>query len=412
MANSLVKTVETAFVDILASFDDECVISREVQKYSTGAQLMERANDTINRPMPYILNSQERVVGTDITFQDVTQRQVPSTIDQAPSVAFKLNALELRDALQKNSLGQSAKKRIASDINTKVRDLISLSGSLVVPITGAMGGYLDVALAEALMIEQGIIGEKKLGLNTRDYTLMADNLAARTLDNAKSLSAYERSQLGLVAGFDALKMDSGKRIAAAAAGGSITVATNGAQVQYVPTATADNRYQSVTFSSTTSMVPGDAFTIAGIEAVHHINKESTGLLKTFRVVSVTSGTVAVISPAIVGANQGSPTDSELAYKNVEVASTSATAAVVWLNANASNANVFWNYDSVELLPGKYAVPSDEGAKIMQGTTEQGIELVMTQSFNTRKFETEFTLDAYYGLVNLNPEMNGIIIGGQ
>ena len=88
MANSLVKTVETAFVDILASFDDECVISREVQKYSTGAQLMERANDTINRPMPYILNSQERVVGTDITFQDVTQRQVPSTIDQAPSVAL------------------------------------------------------------------------------------------------------------------------------------------------------------------------------------------------------------------------------------------------------------------------------------------------------------------------------------
>mgnify|MGYP003676735030 CR=1 FL=1 len=411
MANSLVKTVETAFVDILASFDDECVISREVKKYSTGSQLMERANDTINRPMPYILNSQERVVGTDVTFQDVTQRQVPSTIDQAPSVPFKLNALELRDQVQKGLLGESAKQRIASDINTKVRDLISNSGSLVVPITGAMGGYDDIALAEALMIEQGIIGVRKLGLNARDYALMAGNLAARTLDNTKSLSAYERSMLGLVAGFDALKMDSGKRIAAAAAGGSITVATNGAQVQYAPTATDDNRYQSVTFSSTTGMVPGDAFTVAGIEAVHQINKESTGLLKTFRIVSVTSGTVAVISPPMVGANS-TPTASELAYKNIEVASTSATAAVVWLNANASNANVFWNFDSIELLPGKYAVPSDEGAKIMQGTTEQGIELVMTQSFNTKKFETEFTLDAYYGLVNLNPEMNGIIIGGQ
>jgi hypothetical protein len=217
--------------------------------------------------------------------------------------------------------------------------------------------------------------------------------------------------LGLIAGFDALKMDSGKRIAAAGAGGSITVATNGAQVQYAPTSTADNRGQAVTFSSTTGMVAGDCFTIAGIEAVHQINKESTGQLKTFRILSVDSGTVATIYPAIVGANS-TPTASELAYKNVEVVSTSATAAVVWLNANAANANVFWNYDSVELLPGKYAVPSDEGAKIMQGTTKNGIELVMTQEFNSKKFESEFTLNAYYGIVNCNPEMNGIIIGGQ
>jgi hypothetical protein len=197
MANSLVKTVETAFVDILASFDDECVISREVKKYGTGAQLMERASDTIYRPMPYILNSQDRVVGTDVTFDDVTQRRVPSTIDKAPTVAFKLNALELRDQVQKGLLGEAAKQRVASDINTEVRDLISLTGSLVVAISGAMGGYDDVALAEALMLEQGITGVRKLGLNTRDYNLMAGNLASRTLDNSKSLSAYERSMLGL-----------------------------------------------------------------------------------------------------------------------------------------------------------------------------------------------------------------------
>lgn len=411
MANSLVKAVEVAFVDILASFDDECVVSREVKKYGTGSQLMERTNDTIQRPMPYIQNVKSRTVGTDVTFDDIVQRQVPATIDKSPYASFKLNGLELRDPVQATLSAQAAKIQVASSINTEVRNLISLSGSLVVPIPGAMGGYDDVALAEALMLEQGVTGQRKLALNTRDYTLMAGNLASRTLDNTKSLSAYENSKLGAIAGFDSLKMDAGKRITAAAAGGSITVATNGAQVQYAPTSAADNRYQSVTFSSTTNMVAGDAFTIAGIEAVHQINKESTGQLKTFRVVSVTSGTVAVISPPIVGANS-TPSASETAYQNVNVASTSGTAAVVWLNANASNANIFWNFDSIELLPGKYAVPTDEGSKVMQGTTKQGIELVMTQSWNSKKFESEFTIDAYYGLVNCNPEMNGIIIGGQ
>jgi hypothetical protein len=48
----------------------------------------------------------------------------------------------------------------------------------------------------------------------------------------------------------------------------------------------DNRYQTVTVSSTTGVVAGDAFTIDGIEAVHHITKRSTGELKTFRVIEV------------------------------------------------------------------------------------------------------------------------------
>jgi hypothetical protein len=419
MANNFSKEERVAFEDILEGFNDALVISRNVAKFGTEGQLMERANDTIWRPMPYILTSQQRTVGTAVTPQTATQLSVPSRLNQKPNVSWEMNALELRDALQEGRLGKSAYQRLASDINTKVRDVASLEGSLVVAITGAAGDYDDIAQAESIMNEQGVMeGDRYLALTTRDYNGLAGNLAGRqNLVANKALSAYERSFVGMIAGFETYKIDAGKRITAAAGGGSITIATNGAQVRYVPDNVdgngnnVDNRYQTVTVSSTTNVVAGDCFTIAGIEAVHHITKESTGQLKTFRVISVASGTTMVISPPMIGANS-TPTDAELAYKNINVASTSGTAAINWLNDNATGANPFWHKDSIELIVGRYAVPDGQGVDILRGTTDQGLEVVMGKKFDNSTFETLYTLDVLYGVVNTNPEQNGVILFGQ
>lgn len=417
MANNFNKEERVAFEQILEGFNDAMIISRNVAKFGTEGQLMERANDTIWRPMPYVLNSQTRTVGSAVTPQDVTQMSVPSQLTEKKNVSWNMNALELRDALQEGRLGKAAYQRLASDINTKVRDVASLQGTLVIPIATAAGTYDNIALAESVMNEQGIAeGDRYLALTTRDYNGMAGNLASRQTMAGKPTSAYERSFVGMIAGFDTYKIDAGKRITAAAAG-AITIATNGAQVRYVPDNVdangnnVDNRYQTVTVSSTTGVVAGDAFTIAGIEAVHMITKESTGQLRTFRVISVASGTTMVISPPIIGANS-SPTAAETAYKNVNVASTSATASITWLNADAAGANPFWHKDSIELLPGRYAVPDNQGVDILRGTTDQGIEVVFGKKFDNSTFTSLYTLDVLYGVVNTNPQMNGIILFNQ
>lgn len=418
MSNNFSKEERVAFESILEGFNDAMVISRNVAKFGTNGELMERANDTIWRPMPYILTSQDRTVGSAVTAQDATQLSVPSRLTEKKNVTWNMNALELRDALQEGRLGTAAYQRLASDINTKVRDVASLQGTLVVPITGAAGDYDDIALAESIMNEQGVMeGDRYLALTTRDYNGLAGNLASRQTMTGKPTTAYERSYVGMVAGFETYKIDAGKRITAAAGGGSITIATNGAQVRYVPDNVdangnnVDNRYQTVTVSSTTNVVAGDCFTIAGIEAVHQITKESTGQLKTFRVISVASGTTMVISPPMIGANS-SPTAAELQYKNINVASTSGTASINWLNDNATGANPFWHKNSIELLPGRYAVPDGQGVDIMRGTTDQGIEVVMGKKFDNSTFTSLYTLDVLYGVVNTNPEQNGIILFGQ
>lgn len=409
--NNFSKEERTAFDDIVMGFNDALTISKNVVKYNTDGVMMERANDIVQRPVPYILNSQDRTVGSNVTAQDTTQLEVPSRIDQQKNVTWELDALELRDALQENRLGKSAYQRLASDINSKVRDVASLEGTLVVPITGAAGTYDNVAEAESLMLEQGMdVYERCMALTARDYNGMAGDLskASRSFGNAKSDDAYEKSYVGMIAGFDTLKIDGGKRIAAA--GGTCTIDTTGAQVQFAPAANQDNRTQTVTVSDGTNVAVGDAFTIAGVEAVHHITKESTGQLKTFRVTGV-SGNDLTISPPIIGANS-SPTAAEEQYKNVEIASTSATAAITFLNANASNANPFWCKEALEITPGRYAVPNDQGVDILRGSTDNGIEVVMGKSFSNLTFKSIYTLDVRYGVTMLNPEMAGIVLFGQ
>jgi hypothetical protein len=430
MANAFSKEERVAFEDLLAGFNDALVLSKNVSIYRTDSQMMERARDTIWRPMPYIAQSVASTPGTALTgYQDMTQLSVPATLGFSRTVPWTMTTLQLRDALQEGRLGDSAKQKLASDINVAILDVASAQGTLVVPIAAASGTFDDVAACDALMNEQGVpMEDRYLALSSRDYNGLAGNLAGgtvatlyngRSFNGDKSNRAFERSFVGTVANFDTYKMDYAIRCVANAA--TVTIATNGAQVQFVPQATSnlvggqinvDNRFQQVTVSTTVGVTAGDMFEIAGIEAVHHITKQSTGQLKTFRVISVDSGTTMTISPPMIGANQVSPTDAELQYKNIEVASTSATAAITFLNTTATSINPFWYKDSLEILPGRYAIPTDAGTAVMRGSTDQGIELVMQKFYDIDSMTIKYRLDTLYGVVCKNPEMCGVLIFNQ
>lgn len=428
MANSFSKEERVAFEDLLEGFQDALVLSRNVSVYQTDQTMMERANNTIWRPQPYIAQSINSTPGTPIPgYQGMTQLAVPATLGFSKTVPWEMTSLELRDALQEGRLGESAKQKLASDINVAIMNAAAGLGSLVVPIAAAAGDYDDVALCDAIMNEQGVPDyDRFMALSSRDYNGLAGNLVgtARSFGNQKSDKAYERSYVGMVAGFETYKMDYANRQLAAAGGSSITIDTDGAgtQANYTPQATStsvggqinvDNRFQTVTVSSSANVRVGDSFTIGGVFAVHHITKQSTGQLKTFRVVSVPAGgTSLVITPPIIGAQGLTPTDAQLQYKNVEVATPSNTAAITFLNVNTAQVNVFWQRDSLEILPGRYAVPADAGVAVMRATTDQGIELVMQKFYDIDSMTIKYRMDTLFGVVNKNPEMSGILLFNQ
>jgi len=325
MANSFNKEERVAFENLLEGFNDALVLSRNVSIYNTDQTMMERTNNVIWRPQPYIATSLSNAgVGTDITsvggYASYTQLAVPASINQTRTVAFELNAQELRDALQEQRLGNAAKQKRASDINVSVLNIAANQGTLVVKRTtaaGASSGFDDVAQCEAIFNEQGIMdGDRYLALNTRDYNGLANDLAkaSRSFGNQKSDKAYERAYVGMVASFDIYKLDYAVRLAAGSATATINT-TDAAANYYIPKAIStspttaerlnvDNRFQSLTVAvSAGALAAGDAFTIAGINAVHHITKGDTGQPKTFRVISASApaaGSQAiVISPPII-----------------------------------------------------------------------------------------------------------------
>lgn len=422
MANTFSKEERVAFEDILEGFNDALILSRNVSVYNTDQAMMERTSNQIWRPQPYIMQSYSGMDQTS-NFGDQTQLAVPATIGFQRSVPWIMDAMELRDALQEGRLGDSAKQKLASDINVSIMNVAASQSTVVVDLStsAANAGFSAVAAADTAFNEVGVqMFDRYLGLSSRDYNGLAADLANRGTMAGKPTPAYERSYVGVVAGFETYKFDYANRIGAAAGGGSITISTLvGANNFYTPRSTStastgernnvDNRYQTVTVSSTTNVAAGDAFTIAGVEAVHHITKNTTGELKTFRVMEVVNGTTMVISPPIIS-NQGA-SDAEAQYQNVEV-TPSATAAIVWLNVNAAPINVFWQKDALEILPGRYAVPADSGAAVMRGTTDQGIELVMQKQYDINTMKTKYRLDTLFGVVNKQPEMSGILLFGQ
>ena len=163
MANGFSKEERVAFEEILEGFQDALVLSSAVGIYSTDQQMMERTNNTIWRPQPYIARS---FSGTDMTsnFGDYTQLSVPASIGFSKAVPWSLTATELRDQLQEGRLGDAAYQKLASDINVSVTNVASNQGTLIVTRTGAASGFDDVAECDAILNEQGIpMNDRYLG---------------------------------------------------------------------------------------------------------------------------------------------------------------------------------------------------------------------------------------------------------
>ena len=421
MPNAFNKEEIVAFDQMLEGFQDQLVLSKLVNKYRLGDTESVRANDTIWRPMPYIATSYD---GMDQTanFKDKTQLAVPATIGYKKSSPFVLDASELRDMLQEKRLGEAAKNKLASDINVAVTKVACQQGTLVITRPSTASGYDDIALADAMMNETGVpMGDRRIALATRDYNSMAGDLAKRQTVNGRVETAYDRAYVGRVAGFDTFKLDYSERLLAAA---GVTVTVNGANQYYTPKATStastgevsnvDNRYQNITVGVVSGTVKvGDCFTIAGVESVHLVTKQPTGQLKTFRVVGIVSGAggagVIRISPPIVS-GQGN-TEAELQYKNVS-ATPATGAAITFINHDTAWANPFWHRDAIELLPARYAIPTDAGAAVLRATTDQGIEVVFQKQYDINTMKIKYRLDTMFGVAMVNPEMAGVMMFNQ
>lgn len=422
MANSFTKQEKVMFDNLLEGFNDQLVMSALVEQYNMGDQEAERSSDVIWRPIPYIAQSYSGIDQTG-NFGDSIQLSVPAQIGTIQSSNFTLNAREMRDSLQAARKTNAAKQKLASDINIALMNTAANFGTQFVKRSAAASGYDDIAEADAMLNEQGIdMDGRYIALSSRDYNGMAGNLAERQTMNEKPTRAYEKSYVGEVAGFETHKLDYANRLTAAA-GTTVTMAA--ANQYYTPVSTqasgngynqtnVDNRYQTISIAVGGGTVKvGDAFTIAGVNAVHQITKEDTGQLKTFRITEIVTGSggtgTVKISPPIV--SNGGGTDAEAQYKNV-TATPANGAAITFLNTVDGSVNPFWRKGAMELLPSRLVIPTDAGLTSMSATTDQGVNVLMTREGSILDLSCKYRLDVFFGTAALLPEHMGLMMFSQ
>lgn len=424
MANGFNKSEIVMFDDVLAAFDDQLVIAKACEKYQLGSdQAVERMGDRVWRPQPY---GAVTYAGMDQTanFGDITQLSVPVGLGYHRSAPGTMSSKNLRDPSQLKRYGEAASMKLASDINGALFTVAALQGSIVSKRTGAATGFDDIAQMDALFTEQGVpVGNRRAFYSPRDYNNMASNLASRQTLQGKTQTAYETAMVGEnVAGFQLFKNDLSYRLAAATATG---VTITSANQRYVPvsittdaalnTANVDNRYQTIGMTVTGSTIKvGDAFTIAGVNSVHHITKQDTGQLKTFRIVAIVTGAggtgTVQITPPIISADS-SPTRAELQYQNV-AGVPAAGAVVTFLNTVTAAVNPFFVKDALELIPGSFSVDPEDGWQVLRATTDFGIGITYARQGNINDLSVKYRWDVDFGVGLLNTEMAGIQMFGQ
>lgn len=419
MPSSFTKQEQVMFDDLIEGFDDLLVTARLATKYDVPSpQEMLRARDQFWIPAPMIGSTFD---GFDQTsnFGDLTETQIPVSIGYHKVDPRKFSAKDMRNQQALNAWGKAAKQKLASDINFALAQTVALQGSITIKRTVAPTGFDDVAMADAALTEIGVTtADRKMLLAPRIYNAMAGDLAKRATNAPRDLTAYGRAMIGDIAGFDTFKNDTPVTLTAAT-GGATTV--NGANQYYVPKATVtdslgvdvnvDNRYSDlvITAANYANIKEGDAFTIAGVNSVHMINKQDTGQLQTFRVISKPSANTIRIAPALISGGGGSRAEAE--GKNV-TATPANGAVITWLNTVNAQTNPFWVKDALLLLPGSYSVDPEDGWQVMRATTDAGIAVTYTRQGEINDLSVKARFEVDFGTALTTPNMAGIELFNQ
>lgn len=428
MANAFAKEEIVFFEQVLAGFDPNNITARQVSKFKPPSTAFERSSLTVHRPQPYITLGTEGLTLAGSAFADRMQLTVPSTLNanvSSPSdiknIAFKMNAVELNDPLQRDRIATAAIQQLSAIVDSTVAGVVAKRGSLFIKNGAAITAYEDVAQCEEQMSirDVPIMAARTIIMNPTDYNSVAADLANRDAPpTGVSLTAFERSRIPTIATFDSFKANFMPTQTVTTASGYLV---NGTNQDHDPLATdgngnnVDNRTQDLIIDTGSNAInEGDAFTIADVFAVSQVHKNVTTQLQTFRVTSTASAAGAQtiqITPAIVVSGGGGGAQENIDYANCS-AIPAGSAVMTFLNlTNSKPSNIFFMNDAVEIVHGSLATLDLDGAGVstMRESTDSGIEILFAKGAEVRGLTTEYRLVMWIAANLLIPEMAGNLI---
>lgn len=417
MANSFYADIETYFDEVVKGFESINLSSRTVNMYKPDAGRLQNTGQTFYRPVPLLT---EVTDGRDMSssVQDVIELEIPSTLTEAHirNIPVRFTGVELNNERLRNRLAMNAAMQLSDRVDTIVADKMADEATLLVTNSGNIDSYEDLAEAEAIMKEQqSDQGERCIFLHPRMATNVAGYIvgSGRTFGNSMSDGAYMNGDIPMVAGFESYRVQYAKSIAGSAGTGYLV---NGANQDYTPVTNdangvpVDNRTATLVVDTGTGAQVGDFFTIAGVNSVGHVNKKSTGQLKTFRIRAI-NGNNWTISPPIIPAD-----GSDQAQRNYCTTDTTPgdDAVINILNIATSKASTFFSKDAVEIIHSEWNLSDFErdGRLIGYANTDSGIQIAMLSDSQVLTLQSTYRMFIWCNAEVLNPELVGVYLQGQ
>lgn len=410
MANQLIKDVHTLVDEVVQETDIMAGWSKELPVFGFGDVEGQRQDDVEYVPEEFRFEATDGIESqTDNSdVQDLVDRLIPIRRNKSLHIKTSITTKELRDPRLREMASRGMARELRNAIDLYCYNKAVTKAQMVQKLAGANATQADVSAAEVLMMDNGLsMDQKNIFFSLPHYKDLSDSLANNPSNMPGDYPgrAYKSSIIpNQVGGFDmAMRADYRLTLAAQAAAGvttdtaqTYTVVTKDGNDNYV-----DNRQMTKTFTSTAGLQAGDKFTIAGINRLNPEVREDTGELQTFTILSVTDGTNAVISPAIITTGP---------FRNCVVTTASATAAVVFLNDTATNPSIFWSQDSIKIIPGNLPITEPVGGvEPIQATTEQGLPMRFTYWYDPDLEKLFMKALVFFDMEVWTPNKVGILI---
>lgn len=414
MANSTGKILVTLFDGVMEQMSKNNAYLSNVETDSIAPDRMQNASNVYWRTV----EQQSPVIeGWDMTGNEtgIIEQYYPLTLETPKNDFVGMRVDDLRDKgfLQRRTMSSS--KKLNSDLNKRIADLVADTGSLYYESSNT--GYNFVAEADTIMTERQCARDMgaTFMFNPRTAQIMSNDLASR--DSSLSdinKKAYESGMINPnIAGFKTYRSATYGSVVTALNATTTTVSGDVTEVPEGYTTTGgvnvnvDYRYGVIPFTAVTNFQVGDVITIGGVNALGLMDKVDTGELMTFRIISIDSLNVTVY-PKPIAADQAGITDAQAAYANISTSIDSGD-TITKVNTTGGQANSFWADDSICVVSGDAPLEllnEFDGMKVVSETLDNGVKLYMAYDARLDTLQARVRLFTWYGLCNKDPSRNG------
>ena len=407
MANTLI-TPSIIAKEALMQLENNLVmgnqVHREYRKEFTGGQ-----GDTVSIRKPVKFYTAD---GATRVNQDVEEKSTSITVDQRKHVSWKFSTQDLTLSVEEYS-ERYIKPAMITLANTVDRSLHGLYSSVWNSV-GTPGttpaNFAAVAAAAQRMDEMAVLSDNRsMMLNPAAHYAVAGNQLTLDAVGAMGKSAYERAQVGYVAGFDTFSTQNVQNHTVGVATGTPLVNGGSQNVTYASATGANSQTLNTdgwTNSTTGILKAGDVFTIAGVYAVNPVPGEGTtgktvmDYLQQFTVLAdadsgATTGPAALtISPAIITSGP---------FQTVNAApADNAAITVLGTSATAYPQNLGFHKNAFALVTVPLEMP--DGAAFKARESHNGLSVRVVKDYDIDADDDIIRLDILYGKKAIYPDL--------